>query len=109
MIIFDLDGTLVDTIYDVSESVNSSLKLCGLQEKTIEEYRSYAGNGLNYLISEAIGSDNYSESVFENVLNNYKKIYSENCLKNSKLYFNIKEKTKHNFLYLASTKRTLAK
>lgn len=91
MLIFDLDGTLVDTIYDVSESVNKSLTSCGLKEKTIEEYRSYAGNGLNYLISHAIGINNYSDSVFETVLNNYRKTYSENCFKNSKVYFNIKE------------------
>ena len=74
IIVFDLDGTLVDTIYDVMASVNYSLKKFGLQEKTLDEYRKFAGNGLNYLISCAIG-EKYSEKLFNDVLENYLNIY----------------------------------
>ena len=91
LIVFDLDGTLIDTIYDVSDSVNFALKQCGFKEKTVDEYREYTGNGLNYLISKAIGIENYSDFVFERILNTYKKEYRERCIKKSKLYFNINE------------------
>ena len=88
IIVFDLDGTLVDTIYDVMASVNYSLKKFGLQEKTLDEYRKFAGNGLNYLISCAIG-EKYSEKLFNDVLENYLNIYKENCCINSKPYNNV--------------------
>lgn len=90
IIVFDLDGTLVDTIYDVGESVNFSLRKFGLSERTIDEYREFAGNGLGYLIFSAMG-DKYTEKLYIDVLESYLNIYKENCCVNSKLYKNVLE------------------
>ncbi len=52
--IFDLDGTILDTLGDLFNSVNYSLKLCNLPSRTIDEVRSFVGNGIRLLIERAV-------------------------------------------------------
>lgn len=54
MIIFDLDGTLVDTLEDLAVSTNEALKLYGYAEHPIEAYRHFVGNGVYKLIERAL-------------------------------------------------------
>ena len=53
MCIFDLDGTLLDTIEDLTDAVNYSLKKFGLPLRTKEEITSFVGNGIPQLVSLA--------------------------------------------------------
>jgi len=48
--IFDLDGTLLDTLTDLRESVNFALRECGFPEHSIENIRSFVGNGVRKLM-----------------------------------------------------------
>lgn len=45
MVVFDLDGTLMNSLTDLAISVNYGLKLNGLEEKPVENYKTYVGNG----------------------------------------------------------------
>ena len=50
MVVFDLDGTLMNSLTDLAISVNYGLKLNGLEEKPVENYKTYVGNGREMLI-----------------------------------------------------------
>ena len=53
-IIFDLDGTLLDTLQDLTDAVNHSLRHYGCPERTDMEVRSFVGNGVEYLMRKAL-------------------------------------------------------
>lgn len=56
-IVFDLDGTLLDTLTDIHISVNYALEKMGLSMRTIDEIRSFLGNGTRYLLEKALPDD----------------------------------------------------
>ena len=56
-IIFDLDGTLLDTLQDLCLSVNYALRRCGFPERSLEEVRTFVGNGVRMLIHRAVPQD----------------------------------------------------
>lgn len=82
-VIFDLDGTLLDTLDDLAEAVNFALKSHGLPLRTREEVRAFVGNGIGKLMERAIGS---AEADFSAVLSSFKIYYKENCTKYTKPY-----------------------
>ena len=53
-VIFDLDGTLLDTLDDLTDSVNFALRQMGCPERTKEEIRMAVGNSVDYLIEKAL-------------------------------------------------------
>jgi len=75
LIIFDLDGTLLDTIVDLGTSVNIALKKYGFPEHDMETYRFMVGNGITKLIERALPEDQREASTIEQVkhtfLNHY--------------------------------------
>ena len=54
LILFDLDGTLIDTLEDLSEAVNHALALRGLPLHTVDEYRGMVGHGVRSLVAQAL-------------------------------------------------------
>lgn len=56
-VIFDLDGTLLNTLEDLTDSVNHILNLHGFPLRTIDEIRSFIGNGVPTLIRRSIPAD----------------------------------------------------
>lgn len=65
LIIFDLDGTLLNTIADLAISTNQALRHYGYPEHPIEAYRFFVGNGINKLFERALPENERTE---ENVL-----------------------------------------
>lgn len=63
--IFDLDGTLLNTIADLAQSTNQALAACGYPTHTTEAYRFFVGNGINKLFERALPESERNE---ENVL-----------------------------------------
>ena len=53
-ILFDLDGTLLDTLEDLADGVNYALTQFGYPERTLEEVRRFVGNGAFNLIRQAV-------------------------------------------------------
>lgn len=78
-VVFDLDGTLLNTLDDIADSCNRALVEFGYPKRTIDEIRSFVGNGLGVLIEKAL-PDSKRTDDFEAVLDTMKKIYAENCL-----------------------------
>lgn len=52
--IFDLDGTLLDTLADLAASVNYALRQCGMSEHSVEDVRRFVGNGVRLLMERAV-------------------------------------------------------
>lgn len=74
-IVFDMDGTILDTLEDLTDSVNYALKTCGYPERTIDEVRFFVGNGIQKLIERAVpvGSSQADiQKVFETFMPYYK-------------------------------------
>ena len=75
-IIFDLDGTLLDTIADLHQATNYALKKFGFPIRTIEEINSFVGNGLRMLIRLAVPAEE-SEDTVQAVLKEMKAYYAD--------------------------------
>lgn len=71
----DLDGTILDTLKDISEAVNYSLKVHNLCLKSDDEIVSFLGKGSSYLISNAIGKNANNKVLFDDVFKVYKQYY----------------------------------
>ena len=54
LVIFDLDGTLIDTLEDLAEAVNFALEKRGLPLHGLEEYRQMVGHGVRNLVKQAL-------------------------------------------------------
>lgn len=92
-IIFDLDGTLLDTLKDLQEGTNYALRVNGKPERTIEEIRQFVGSGARKLIERVIPGCEV-EGVFEKVLEDFGVYYKEHCKDNTAPYPGILEMLK---------------
>ena len=77
-VIFDLDGTLLNTLYDLTDSVNWALEKYGQPTRSLEEVRAFVGNGLRNLMLQAVpdGEDN---PVFEDLFDFFREYYKSHC------------------------------
>lgn len=89
-LIFDLDGTLLDTLGDLHQSVNYALKKCGFIEQNIEKTREYVGNGLKMLIKRSL-SAGVPDKAVDIVLYEMKQHYVLHCCEKTKPYAGIPE------------------
>ena len=87
LVIFDLDGTLLDTIEDLGDSVNEVLSSRGYPLHSYDDYCLYIGDGMEKLIRRSIPDDlRNDELVVKGVLEDYKEAYTRNWKKKSKPY-----------------------
>ena len=86
-VIFDLDGTLVNSIADLSDSVNIMLKEYGYPEHDEDEYRYFVGNGSRKLVERALPKEKSRDNAFvSEALAKFKKIYSSRYLEKTRAY-----------------------
>ena len=90
LLVFDLDGTLVNTIYDIALSMNESLTKHNLPTHETMKYIDFIGEGVLVLGKKASG-DNVSPEVVESVIALYKEIYKSNLTNLSQPYPNMNE------------------
>lgn len=83
--VFDLDGTLLNTLADLTDSVNFALKDQGFPVHTAEEIRSYIGNGVAKLIERAIPKGTSPQAIAL-TLDSFRSHYRENCINSTKSY-----------------------
>ena len=84
-LIFDLDGTLLNTLDDLAASVNYSMRECEFSERTIDEVRRFIGNGVEVLIRRAVPTDT-SEDDYKKALAIFKEHYKQNSRNNTAPY-----------------------
>lgn len=86
--IFDLDGTLLNTIGDLANSLNNTLIKYNYPTKTLEEVNSYVGNGIAKLVELSI-PNGLNNSNFNSILDDFFQFYSNHLTDYTKPYDNI--------------------
>lgn len=89
-VIFDLDGTLLNTLDDLADSTNYALSRFGYPTRTIEEVRQFVGNGVAKLIERAI-PEGKNNPNFEKCLAIFKENYAQNMYNKTAPYNGIIE------------------
>lgn len=84
--VFDLDGTLVNSLTDLALNVNKGLAKAGLEEKPIENYNQYVGNGRDVMIKKAMGNCADDEALFNIVRDTFNEEYAVHCNDNTDSY-----------------------
>ena len=84
-VIFDLDGTLLNTLEDLKDATNAALESQGMPQCTLDQVRRYVGNGVRKLMVRAVpnGEDN---PLFEKTFMAFKEYYGEHCLDHTEPY-----------------------
>lgn len=85
LLIFDLDGTLLDTLADLADSVNFALSANGFPAHSNKDIRSFIGNGVKKLCAKAIPSGEENEK-FEAVFTAFRTHYARHCFDKTKPY-----------------------
>lgn len=97
-VIWDLDGTLMDTLADLMHSVNYALRVNGLPERTLDEVRRFVGNGVRRLIElavpESLDREDRDAQLLEKVFADFKNYYVQHCQDNTGLYEGIADALK---------------
>ncbi|MGE5808122.1 MAG: HAD family hydrolase [Nitrospirota bacterium] len=92
LIIFDLDGTLVNTLEDIAASVNYTLQKLGRPLIPIDSVRQYVGDGVEMLMRRALSG---SDEFLPDAVGIYKVHHSRNLLVRSRLYPSVTEVLEH--------------
>ena len=88
--IFDLDGTLLDTLDDLTAAVNYALRQHGMPEHTREEVRQMVGNGVRLLMMRAV-PDGEKNPRFDDAFRTFREYYMEHSLDTTRPYDGIPE------------------
>ena len=91
LVLFDLDGTLVNTLFDLADSCNYTLEHYGFPPYETERYKYFVGDGMPKLIENILPKDKYTEELHSECLTFFKKRYSEHYMDKSCVYDGIKE------------------
>ena len=88
--IFDLDGTLLDTLGDLAASVNYALREHGMPEHSLDEVRRFVGNGVRLLMERAV-PDGAANPQFEDAFATFRQHYMAHSLDTTRPYDGIPE------------------
>lgn len=79
LVIFDLDGTLVDSIYDIADCVNQALRSASLPENTLEEYYAFVGHGMENLVRSAMKTMGRNDELYKKIRAEFDALYELHC------------------------------
>ena len=88
--IFDLDGTLLDTLQDLATSVNYALRQHAMPEHSIDDIRRFVGNGVRKLMERAV-PDGAQNPLFESAFATFRQYYMQHSLDTTRPYDGIPE------------------
>lgn len=89
LVIFDLDGTLLNTIYDLGEACNYALRQMGFAQHPIPAYNYMVGNGIRKLMERA--QPDADEKTIDELLTHFRSYYDDHCTDETKPYKGIPE------------------
>ena len=89
-IIFDMDGTVLNTLDDLTDSVNHVLSLYQMPLRSREEYRLFFGNGIRYALTRAV-PENTPDSLINEMISAFKTYYDRHCLDQTRPYDGVPE------------------
>lgn len=89
-IVFDLDGTLLNTLEDLLDATNYALTVCGYPERTLGELRRFVGNGARNQIRLSL-PEGAADGEIDRVLGIYKPYYTAHCQQKTRPYDGIPE------------------
>jgi len=84
LIVYDFDGTLVDTLFDIADAVNLSLNELGLRTLSRATIRKYVGKGVERLMAQSINDTGYFD--LPRAVELFRKHYSENLMNHTRFY-----------------------
>jgi len=93
LLIFDLDGTLIESKWDIAQSVNLTLVELGFPERPVEEIFGFVGDGVKKLLRLAVGEGN--QARFEDALKIFRGHYLEHCLDRTSFFPGIEPMLRH--------------
>lgn len=86
LVIFDLDGTLLNTIEDLAAACDEVLKRNDLPTYSLAEYQEFVGSGIMRLVERALPEDKRTEEFVEKIRREFVEYYFENIDKKTKVY-----------------------
>ena len=89
-VLFDMDGTLLDTLEDLKQALNHALACNGLPERTLSETRRFIGNGIRRLVEQGVPAGT-PDDVVEKALCAFKDYYRVHCADNTRPYPGVAE------------------
>ncbi|MGJ5641642.1 HAD family hydrolase [Formosa sp. S-31] len=90
-VIFDLDGTLVDSVEDISDAMNQVLKTYNYPTFEYASYKSFIGHGLKNLSARVLPPEEKTEGLIEEVFLAMLDVYKDNCIDKTKPYEGVLE------------------
>lgn len=109
MVIFDLDGTLLDTIKDLAISTNKALERHHFKTHPIEDYKYFVGDGINKLIERALPKEHRDNQTIDKVKKVFVDYYNKHLTEYTKPYEGVMEllsqlQVKNKYLAIVSNK-----
>ena len=93
VLLFDFDGTLIDSKVDIATAVNLTLGDLGLPLRSVEEIFSFVGDGVKRLLRLSVGEENPDQ--YDRALEVFRKHYLEHCVQTTRWYPGILEVLQH--------------
>ena len=90
-VIFDLDGTLVNSLEDLADSMNIVLQNNNYPIHELQTYRYFIGNGIRNLVCKSLPETNKEETLIDKYYDSMIEVYRNNCVNKTKLYDGITE------------------
>lgn len=91
LVIFDLDGTLLDTVADLANATNWALEQCGYPTHPVESYYKFVGNGINKLFARALPEEDSTEENILRIRSLFIPYYNEHNVDCSRPYLGVTE------------------
>lgn len=88
--IFDMDGTILNTLDDLADSMNHCLRVHGLAERSLQEIRTFLGNGIHWLVECSVPDGTDAETL-EKVYQTFLVYYKDHCAMETRPYEGIPE------------------
>ncbi|MDD6020215.1 MAG: HAD family hydrolase [bacterium] len=91
LVIFDLDGTLINSIEDLGQAANYALSKNGFPTHSLASYPFFVGNGVRNLIRKALPEENRNDTTIDSLLKDFKEYYDDHNVDSTKPYDGIME------------------